>query len=811
MKPYAFAALAVSMLIANTHVIADEPTGARAPSHQPIWRLAPNPFPFSPISLAPGEKAMLSVFPGTTIRSASNESSASPISLEVDRRGASLTVVAAADKSGSGLIHVTLTGAEGERKVAVPFEVKNLPISKFEYRPAEGKAPSKVALAGAFNGWSQDKDLFERGEDGVFRIAKPIAPGTWTYKLVVDGEWVADPANPVKDESGFGNSVLRVTGTALGELELSYFSGGMNGAGKAGGVFARMVPGDQLEQTKTIVMLDGEAAPGDWWSVSSDGRSILFGDLPNDGTETTVTVVAGSKSGARASLQHLLVGANPPRTPRDEIIYFAFTDRFHDGDPTLNKPAPDNRVMPLANYIGGDWAGIEKKIRDGYFEKLGPTTIWISPPYENTQEVEQESVPPNGFFTSYHGYWPTSSTETNSQFGSMGDLHRMVSAAHENQIAILIDFVVNHVHEDHPLIVEHPQWATDLALPSGKKNIRLFDEEPLTTWFDTFLPSLNYAGNDEVKQFMTENAIFWLKETNADGFRHDAVKHVPEDFWHRLTAALHSEVEVAQQRAVYQVGETISGYDTVSKYAQPGLLNGQFDFPLYFSVRDTLGRGRGKMSDLADSMRQSAVRYPTSSIMSPLIGNHDGPRFMSYADGDIPEGIDERTFKREGGIQVDHPESYAKIRMAFAWLLTQTGAPMLYYGDEIGLTGAADPDNRRAMKWEGWNEEEQKTFDTVAKLNKLRRESIALRRGSIQILHADDERLVYTRSAATETVLVALSRKPADEMTMVLPTWMGKEAKGKLLASSGVAFEADGNQIRIPAESNAWAIWRIAP
>jgi glycosidase len=93
-----------------------------------------------------------------------------------------------------------------------------------------------------------------------------------------------------------------------------------------------------------------------------------------------------------------------------------------------------------------------------------------------------------------------------------------------------MDYVAHHVHEEHPLWKEHRDWFGVLDLPGGRKNLRLWDEYRLTTWFEPYMPSFDYTSSKEALETLTDNAVWWLTETNADGFRHDAVKHVRMSF-----------------------------------------------------------------------------------------------------------------------------------------------------------------------------------------------------------------------------------------------------------------------------------------
>jgi glycosidase len=382
-----------------------------------------------------------------------------------------------------------------------------------------------------------------------------------------------------------------------------------------------------------------------------------------------------------------------------------------------------------------------------------------------------------------------------------------VEFCHQQGIAVLLDFVSNHVHEDHPLFKADPAIAVPLQLPSGEDNIRKFNEHPFTTWFDTFLPTLDYEGRPDLIPIMTDNAINWLRETNADGFRHDAVKHVPLPFWRTLTKRLRNEVEIPQQRRLYQVGETISGHATVAEFVGPDLLDGQFDFPTYFAVQNVIARGEGDMQDLATALIDGIRIYPPSAIMSPLLGNHDMGRFTAYADGDLPAGSDENHIAFHNPPVIDNEETFTRLRLGFAFLASVPGPPMVYYGDEIGISGASDPDNRRPMQWSDWSDQQKQTFDHVAAMNHLRIDSIALRRGTLQVLHADEEALVLARVAPEQVVITALVRMASPEPFQVqLPApWRGVQLTP--LAIHGATLSMDGAALSIQGTDWSWGFW----
>ena len=127
---------------------------------------------------------------------------------------------------------------------------------------------------------------------------------------------------------------------------------------------------------------------------------------------------------------------------------------------------------------------------------------------------------PPSKFSGYHGYWPVSFTIIDDRYGTAEDLHELVEVAHNNNMNVLLDFVANHVHQDHPVYRAHPDWATELYLPDGSLNTERWDEYRLTTWFDIFLPTLDLS-RPEVYEMLSDSAVFWIREYKLDGFRHD--------------------------------------------------------------------------------------------------------------------------------------------------------------------------------------------------------------------------------------------------------------------------------------------------
>jgi len=145
--------------------------------------------------------------------------------------------------------------------------------------------------------------------------------------------------------------------------------------------------------------------------------------------------------------------------------------------------------------------------------------------------------------------------------------------------------------------------------------------------------------------------------------------------------------------------------------------------------------------------------------------SQDKDRFLAYADGDLNSSSNSIEVGWNNPPKVDHPESYKKLRLYMAYLLSIPGIPTVYYGDEIGMTGAADPDNRRMMRFDDrLNNLEKENFEKVTALIHLRKNHPALRYGDYYSLKADKNIFSYIRSDFNERILIVLNKnlKPQD-------------------------------------------------
>ncbi|MDP3441713.1 MAG: alpha-amylase family glycosyl hydrolase, partial [Ignavibacteria bacterium] len=485
--------------------------------------------------------------------------------------------------------------------------------------------------------------------------------------------------------------------------------------------------------------------------------------------QNTLRVVV-SKKGRSSNIQTIKLLNGVPAGDdnfnwHDAIIYSLMIDRFKDGDKSINKPIQHDSLHTKANYMGGDLQGIINKLNDGYFTNLGINTIWISPVNDNPDKAYKEAPAPHRWYSGYHGYWPISSNIVEDQFGDMNKLRELVSLAQSKGIKILLDFVANHVHELHPIVKQKPGWFGNLNLPDGRMNLRLWDEQRLTTWFEPYLPKFNFVGSKEVIDFMADNAIWWLRTTGADGFRQDAVKHISNDFWRTLTRKIKKEIEIPENRHVYQIGETFGSYELISSYVNNGQLSAQFNFNVYDVAFPTILDPKMSFKSLDAEIKKSFIVYGENNLMGNVMDSHDKNRFMSFADGDLE--LSQWSAIEEGWNnppQVDNPSSYEKAKLYYAYMHAIPGLPVIYYGSEFGMTGASDPDNRRMMRFDNeLNENEIKMIAQVSNIVNIRKNNSALRYGDFLTLHADQNIYAFIRSDMNQRILVVLNKNDKEQ------------------------------------------------
>ena len=486
---------------------------------------------------------------------------------------------------------------------------------------------------------------------------------------------------------------------------------------------------------------------------------------------------------------------------RDSVMAFVFVDRFFDGEAANNCAVSGE--TPAGQYQGGDWKGVTAKVNDGFFEQLGVNTLWLTVPVQNATVGGLGSD--GRTYSAFHGYWPIDLEQYESCFGTRQDLVALVTAAHAHGLQVLFDFAMVHVHSQSTLYVQHPDWFWPLPFNGGQcvcgSNVCDWNTQGQRCWFTDYLPHWNYTV-PAARDYTVQQAVRLLSETGADGFRLDAIKHV-DGAW---LLQLRTEVEkLAATRSprprMYFVGETydFGNRDYLKSFVDPATkLDGQFDFPLRLALLQAVLMRTVPMTALRDLVATNDSFYGPNALMSPWIGNHDLGRVIHMAEdspmwGDPYSDGKDRAFTNQPTLP-GYRRPFERLANAFTFLLTSPGVPLLYYGDEIGLPGAGDPDNRRFMQWTLLSADQQWLRGRVAALGQLRKTHAALRRGKRTLLSATDDTFVYSMSDGAETLYIAINRGDVEQPVSGLPA----QSMTDLLNQTSVS----GPGVLVPARSS---------
>ena len=526
--------------------------------------------------------------------------------------------------------------------------------------------------------------------------------------------------------------------------------------------------GQNLEHARVSV-----AAPGIRIRRTQPGRNghYLFAwlDISKNAAPGQIPLVITTQNG-KQTVQWKLDRRNPSGMANqpgqgfngfgpDDVIYLIMPDRFADGDPANNFPASGayDRNNPRA-YHGGDLRGIQSHLP--YLKDLGVTTIWITPIYDNEDQTGRD----------YHGYGAVDLYKVEEHLGSLADYQSFVATAHQQGIKVILDIVPNHIGPTNPWATDPPtdHWlhgTREKHLTADAEFHHLTDPHAspregrniVEGWFVGILPDM---GTDDplTSQFLRQNALWWAETGALDGFRLDTFPYVDRRFWRDF----HSDVRRAYPR-LKTVGE-VSGFDpAVAAYFVGGKttagidtgVDTVFDFSLYHALREVVLHDAP--ATLLEHVLQNDWLFPHPEWLVTFLGNHDTPRFMG-----------------EPGATVE------KLNLAFSLLLTMRGVPQIYSGDEIGMPGGDDPDNRRdfpggfpgdkhnAFSHMSRTVAEEKVFICVHNLLYLRRDHPALRQGNYVHIFSDDRTFVYVRDftgektgPAPERLLMVMARRDA--------------------------------------------------
>ena len=635
--------------------------------------------------------------------------------------------------------------------------VRYLPMVKHRFI-LESSSSSSIFIMGSFNDWSRSSLKMIEVNKGRFEKEIQLEPQKYEYKFIINGDEILDPLNKnvVSNNIGGYNSLID-----LSNKDAKYSSQLLKKKKTKDFLFFEYIENNKVAiPSGIIVLFNNVQQPDSLFKVSDENELVV--NTSNFTNGILRVYVKASEGNYTQENRTVITSGMPLNTDQDswhfKIIYNVLVDRFFDGNKQNNKKILDPKLHKLANFHGGDILGINKKLNEGYFSDLGVNAIWVSPIQTQPDSSYVEYIKPNRSFSGYHGYWPVEPRKIDSRFGTEEDFLNMVEIAHENDIKVLLDFVSNHVHQDHIYFEENEKWFGNFFLKDGTPNIRLWDGKTmLTTWFDEFLPSFDFHNNFEAINQVTEDAIWWITKYNIDGFRQDAVKHVPHSFWRKLTKDIRLEFP---RKDFYQIGETFGSDELIGSYVNPSELDAQFNFSIYFNVRSLFSSSKTDFQGIDNIIFKNSSSFGPIHLMGNITSSHDQLRFSSYADGQIAfseDGIS-RAFNNPVK-KTRNLSTYRKLANFHAFNAAQPGVPIIYYGEEIGMIGEQDPGNRRPMMFDLDNNEKE-LFNHFKAINQARLNYASLAIGDQTIIKSSGSVFISLKSYFDERIILVINNGP---------------------------------------------------
>lgn len=436
-----------------------------------------------------------------------------------------------------------------------------------------------------------------------------------------------------------------------------------------------------------------------------------------------------------------------------QVYYFVLPDRFANGN-----PANDTGGLPggrdtdgfdptvISHFHGGDLAGLSSKLE--YVRGLGATALWITPPFVN-KAVQRGSA-------AYHGYWITDFTAIDPHLGTEAEFRDLVSQVHRRGMKLCLDIVVNHTADvirqpagaraylditSHPyrdsqgrpfdiraaafnglgdpaafpsLDAAHsfayppevPEEERDVKRPAWLNDPRYYHNRGHSTFVGESSQHGDFGGLDDL---MTEHPAVvngmidvykrWIRDFGVDAFRIDTVKHVNIEFWEAFSPAMREQAIASSRPGFFEFGEVADETGDIpllSEFSTRGGLDAPLDFGLYRTLRRVLsqGMGCGELAGLIEADDWYTDHDSNADCLPTFVSNHDAGRLGYYLRRDTP------------GISAELQQRI--VLLAHGLLFTLRGQPVVYYGEEQGMTGTGDDMRARedmfASKADGFRE-----------------------------------------------------------------------------------------------------------
>ncbi|MGX7060202.1 glycoside hydrolase family 13 protein [Vagococcus humatus] len=455
-----------------------------------------------------------------------------------------------------------------------------------------------------------------------------------------------------------------------------------------------------------------------------DGEEVFYGDqgiflTPNETRKDSATYF-------RMPYFQEEDRVKTPDWVKKTVWYQIFPERFANGDkendPVNTLPWGSKQHPEVADFYGGDLKGIIDHL--DYLEHLGVNGLYLCPVFEAK---------------SNHKYDTTDYYQIDSAFGDKKLFKQLIDEAHQRGMRVMLDAVFNHIGYD------SPQWQDVLAFGKESKYYDWFYihqwpvetdkvnnyEGSTTIAYDTFsfvpnMPKLN-TGNPEVAKYLLDIGTYWIQEFDIDGWRLDVANEVDHQFWKKFYQAT-----TELKPDIYLLGEI---WHSSQNWLNGDEFHAVMNYAYTKAIQDCFIYQKISVEKMIDSIYEQLMLYrkQTNEVMFNLLDSHDTPRLLTICNED---------------------KDLAKQVLTFMFM--QPGAPCIYYGTEIGLTGHGDPDCRKCMIWEE-KAQDLELFSFMQQLIDLRKTyADLLSQGSIQLQASkDNPQLVILERVWQEKRLVA--------------------------------------------------------
>ena len=479
-------------------------------------------------------------------------------------------------------------------------------------------------------------------------------------------------------------------------------------------------------------------------------------------------------------LQPSLAAADP-NIWRQQVIYLVMTDRFENGDEandTLGEAECFDPASPT-KFHGGDWAGLSQRV--DYLKELGVTAVWVTPAYQQVGQVGPTHNPSCG----YHGYWPDftipNTLAIEPKLGGETALNALTRTLQDNGLKVILDQVVNHAGYNARITRQETSWFNpSRPLCEALGNPTIFCDL-------AGLPDFDFH-NGAAVQFVTQQSLSWIEQFAFDGVRLDTAKHVPLSYLQNTWIPLMKQT----QPDLFLVGEILDqdSAERLKPFTDAGL-DSVFNFPLQKAMVETFAQGRS-VDRVASQMQETLATFGARALMlTNLLDNHDLPRFT-----------------HETGFGVAEDQIRRRYHLALGSLFTLPGIPQLYYGNEIGMYGGSDPDNRRDMPDWAWTNagrksggsgflpNPQETFGYVQKLIQIRKSNPALHSGYYAEMHRQNGQpnldvYAFFRGLGDNRIVVVINNSPLPSSLLAIPVQKNSEIESldRLALADGKRLE----------------------